>query len=88
MCRAVATASSFDPMICPLLCDLPPEEQAERMRDDPRIRACISALDKASKGDRGSPKTARKAAAYEALAQDASRRTAICDALPAGGGAA
>lgn len=37
-------ASVFDPMMCPLLAGLSPEEQAERMEQDPAISACIRRL--------------------------------------------
>lgn len=37
-------ASIFDPMMCPLLAGLSPEEQAERMEQDPAISACIRRL--------------------------------------------
>lgn len=35
----------FDPMACPLLAGLSPEEQAERMESDPVIRACVRKLE-------------------------------------------
>ena len=41
MCQAT---NAFDPTQCPLLQNLSPEEQQARMRDDPRIAACIEAL--------------------------------------------
>ncbi len=45
MCNAMTAGRSFDPGLCPLLAGLPPGEQEERMRDDPRIRACIAAVE-------------------------------------------
>ncbi len=46
MCKqTVVMVSRFDPRLCPLLCGLPAEEQEQRMRDDPRIRACIEAIE-------------------------------------------
>jgi hypothetical protein len=35
----------FDPMACPLLAGLSAEEQAERMENDPVIRACVRKLE-------------------------------------------
>jgi len=32
---------AFDPRLCPLLAHLPPEEQEQRVRDDPLIAKCI-----------------------------------------------
>ena len=34
----------FDPSLCPLLQNLPPDEQQERMRNDPAISRCVRAM--------------------------------------------
>lgn len=39
------TAHRFDPTRCPLLQGLTSEEAAQMMRDDPRIRACMAAVE-------------------------------------------
>jgi hypothetical protein len=76
MCVAKGATGTFDPMICPLLRDLPPEEQAERMRDDPRIRACIAAMGDGPPGASVAPRIAKRLAAYEIAC-----RETVCDAL-------
>jgi len=43
MCETHLTYGSFDPCSCPLLMGLSPEEQLERMQNDPVIAACIAA---------------------------------------------
>ncbi len=50
-------------MACPLLQGLSPEEQRARMKDDPRIAACIGALSGECVPDAKSAKLLR---AYEA----------------------
>lgn len=42
---AARRGSRFDPRNCPLLQGLSAEEQRQRMRDDPRIRACVTAVE-------------------------------------------
>ncbi len=48
MCRATPAGGAFDPRVCPLLVGLSPEEQEERMRDDPRIARCIRSFGRVS----------------------------------------
>lgn len=43
MCEPHLAFGSFDPSSCPLLMGLSPEEQWERMQNDPHIVACIAA---------------------------------------------
>lgn len=45
MCDAINASGQFDPDLCPLLSGLSPEEQRARMRTDPRIAACLAALE-------------------------------------------
>lgn len=45
MCNAVAASCRFDRSICPLLMGLPEDEQERRIREDPRIAACIAAVE-------------------------------------------
>lgn len=72
MCTAIAANRRFDPRLCPLLQGLPPDDQQERMRTDPRIAACIASLG----GETGSPSTAKRLQALSA------RKTSCAD--PAG----
>jgi hypothetical protein len=44
MCDAVTACGAFDPKLCPLLQNLSPDEQQERMSSDPRIANCIAML--------------------------------------------
>lgn len=44
MCRGLMSPGGFDPSLCPLLQNLPPEEQQERMRNDPAISRCVRAM--------------------------------------------
>lgn len=59
---------SFDPMLCPLLRDLSGEEQQALMRNDPRIAACIEAVNGMAAQD---ARTTKLVSAYEALWKDA-----------------
>lgn len=69
MCHAIsANGGRFDPRLCPLLAGLPPDEQEERMRDDPRIRACIDTM--AGKAA-STPTVSKMVSAYERCAHDA-----------------
>ena len=40
MCQARFSNGSFDPALCPLLAGLSPDEIADRLANDPMIRAC------------------------------------------------
>jgi hypothetical protein len=44
MCEMMQASGRFDPSACPLLTGLSHEERMERMRRDPRIAACVSAI--------------------------------------------
>lgn len=44
MCQAMTGPGPFDPDTCPMLKGLPREEQRLRMATDPRIAACIAAI--------------------------------------------
>lgn len=61
MDSAVVRSVRFDPRDCPLLQGLSPEEQRVRMREDPRIRACIAVVEGTA---RPSEKTAKGVSAY------------------------
>ncbi|MXN63922.1 hypothetical protein GR183_03315 [Stappia sp. GBMRC 2046] len=49
MCKAMLENGEFDPLLCPLLSDLSPEEISERM-SDPRIARCRAAVEDQSLG--------------------------------------
>lgn len=68
MCNAMTAGRRFEPGLCPLLAGLPPDEQEERMRDDPRIRACIAAIEG---GGASSPAVSKMINAYEHCVSDA-----------------
>lgn len=80
MCTAIAAAQRFDPRLCPLLQGLPPDEQQERMRSDPRIAACIAALG----GEPASAATGKRLSALSAretscVAPAGTAPAAVCD---------
>jgi hypothetical protein len=80
MCTAIAANRRFDPRLCPLLQGLPPDEQQERMRTDPRIAACIASLGGESASN-ATGKRLRALSAREISCVDAAgiARSAACD---------
>lgn len=64
MDRAAPSGRRFDPRDCPLLQGLSPDEQLLRMQQDPRIRACIAAVEGTASGKPG-----QRASAYECCLQ-------------------
>lgn len=73
MCEQVTAGRQFDPDLCPLLATLPADEQQRRMREDEKIRTCMTAVE----GD--APRTeaaAKLVEAYDRLCAERAARDA------------